>query len=109
MSREAMTVVYWTKPEKRRDAEGTWADTGGQVATRVHVSRDAESCVCGPAIPSDATIVAVTADWHELTTCYNCAYRLWPDHAPPGYVRPCNSQDYPPRRECPNALTRCSG
>ena len=45
MSREAMTVVYWTKPEKRRDAEGTWADTGGQVATRVHVSRDAESCV----------------------------------------------------------------
>ena len=102
MSREAMTVVYWTKPEKRRDAEGTWADTGGQVTTRVHVSRDAESCVCGPAIPSDATIVAVTADWHELTTCYNCAYRLWPDHAPPGYVRPCNSQDFPPRRECPH-------
>ena len=54
------------------------------------------------AIPPNAVIVAVTSDWHELTTCYNCAYRLWPDHAPPGYLRPRNGADFPLRRECPH-------
>jgi hypothetical protein len=48
VSPEAMTVVYWTKPEKRRDGEGAWVETGGQLASRVHVSRDGGSCVCGP-------------------------------------------------------------
>lgn len=102
MSREAMTVVYWARPDKRRSAEGVGAETTKRPPTRVHVSRDGSSCVCGSTIPPDATIVAVTPDWHELITCYNCAYRLWAEHAPPGFARPRNSQDFPPRRECPH-------
>lgn len=102
MNREAMTVVFWARPDKRREAEGVETESAKRPPTRVHVSRGGSSSACGSSVPPDATIVAVTPDWHELTTCYNCAYRLWVEHAPPGFVRPRNSQDFPPRRECPH-------
>jgi hypothetical protein len=91
-----MTVLFWTRPARRRD--GTHYDQ----ATKRHVSLDGAATVCGYDIPQSATVMAVTPDWHELTTCYNCAYRLWPDHAPAGYVRPVSGSDFPPRRECPH-------
>ena len=91
-----MTVLSWTRPARRRD--GTPYDR----VTKRHVSIDGTATVCGYDIPQSATVMAVTPDWHELTTCYNCAYRLWPDHAPPGYVRPVSGSDFPPRRECPH-------
>lgn len=97
-----MTVLYWTRPTKQRDATGRWVDSDRRTPTKVHVSPDAATTACGSTIPAEAvTILAVTPDWHEHTNCYNCAYRLWPEHAPPGYLRPHNGEDFPPRRECP--------
>lgn len=88
-----MTVLFWTRPAHgHRPAQ----------PTKNHVSIDGAKTVEGFDIPPDATVVAVTPDWHEHATCYNCAYRLWPDHAPPGYVQPVNGADFPPRRECPH-------
>ncbi|MGE0346601.1 MAG: hypothetical protein AB7N73_12365 [Gemmatimonadales bacterium] len=96
-----MTVLYWTRQTRKRDDAGGWADSDRRTATKVHVSPDGATTACGSLVPAEATILGVTADWHEHTNCYNCAYRLWPEHAPPGYVRPDNGEDFPPRRECP--------
>lgn len=97
-----MTVLYWTRPSKQRDAAGHWVDSGRRRPTKVHVSPDGATTACGSLVPAEAvTILAVTEDWHEHTNCYNCAYRLWPKHAPLGYICPNNGEDFPPRRECP--------
>ncbi|MFC3986650.1 hypothetical protein [Streptosporangium jomthongense] len=65
---------------------------------RVHVSVDGARTACGSDIPEHATVKAETVEWHLHTNCYNCAYRLWPSYAPPGYIRPANSGDFPIRR-----------
>ncbi len=100
-----MTVVRWSNPVKQRQG-GMWADTGQTQPTKLHVTRDGERTVCGYPIGDGAVVVAVTADWYEHANCYNCAYRLWPDQAPAGFVRPRNGQDFPPRRECPHSPGR---
>lgn len=82
-----MTVVRWSNPVKQRQG-GMWADTGQTQPTKLHVTRDGERTVCGYPIGDGAVVVAVTADWYEHANCYNCAYRLWPDQAPAGFVRP---------------------
>jgi hypothetical protein len=46
-------------------------------------SIDGAVTVCGYDVPPGATVVAIMPDWHRLADCYNCVYRLWPDHAPP--------------------------
>lgn len=97
--REAMTVVCW-KPT--RSQCGGWAGTGDVRPGKLHVSRDGVRTVDGFDVPRDA-IVAVTPDSHKHAACYNCVYRLWPDHAPEGYLRPVDGQDFPLRRECPHA------
>ena len=94
-----MTVVYWAKPLKQRQG-GPGADTGRTKPTKLHVSLDGEQIVCGYLIQDGAVVVAVTPDWHEHANCYNCVYRLWPDHTSAGYVRPRNGRDFPLRREC---------
>jgi hypothetical protein len=96
MSRSAMTVLYWTRPRERRDGSSY------DQPTKQHVSIDGAATVCGYDVPQDAAVVAVTPDWHKFATCYNCVYRLWTDHAPPGYVRPASGSDFPLRRECPH-------
>lgn len=101
-----MTVVFWTRPVRQRKPGGEWAEAGVRSPTELHVSEDGVRSACGKSVPADATVVAITADWHLHTTCYNCAYRLWPRQAPEGYVRPANGQDFPPRRECPHAPGR---
>jgi hypothetical protein len=106
VGRDAMTVVYWANPVRQRQDDGMWAESGRTQPTKLHVSRDGEQTVCGQLVRDGAVVVAVTPDWHEHANCYNCVYRLWPDHAPPGYVRPRNGQDFPPRRECPHSPGR---
>ncbi|GIJ28287.1 hypothetical protein Vqi01_34490 [Micromonospora qiuiae] len=71
-------------------------------AGKVHVSQDGIKTWCGALVPDTATRTVPTVDWHQHTNCYNCAYRLWPLHAPPGYLRPANGQDFPIRRACPH-------
>ena len=73
------------------------------MKTKFHVSVDGTVTVCRYDIPPGATVVAVTPDWHEQATCYNCVYRLWRDYAPPGYVCPRDGEDFPLRRECPHS------
>jgi hypothetical protein len=94
MSRSVMTVLSWTSQARRQD--GSSYDR----PTKRHVSVDGTATVCGFQVPQGASVIAVTADWHELSNCYNCVYRLWPDHAPPGYARPVSGSDFPLRREC---------
>ncbi|MEU8319764.1 hypothetical protein AB0C33_15490 [Nonomuraea sp. NPDC048881] len=92
-----MTIVTWTRPAYHQE-DGRWVATGTQSQRRIHVSLDGEHTVCGSQIPDHATTVATTTDWHLHTDCYNCAYRLWPKHAPAGYERPTSSRDFPLRR-----------
>ncbi|MEU6721603.1 hypothetical protein ABZ897_60055 [Nonomuraea sp. NPDC046802] len=91
-----MTIVTWTRPAYRQE-EGRWVATGAASQRRIHVSLDSEHTVCGSQIPDHATTMATTTDWHLHTNCYNCAYRLWPEHAPDGYERPTSSRDFPLR------------
>lgn len=105
MGRDMMTVACWANPVKRRQG-GMWAETGRAQPTKLHVTRDGERTVCGFLVRDGAVVVAVTADWHEHANCCNCVYRLWPDQAPAGYVRPRDGQDFPLRRECPHAPGR---
>jgi hypothetical protein len=102
MERDAMTVVCWTTALRQRTDTGVWAETGRTQQTKLHATRDGASTVCGFAVPDGAAVVTITPDWHEHVNCYNCAYRLWPEHGPAGYVRPRSGQDFPPRRECPH-------
>jgi hypothetical protein len=102
MARAALTVVYWMKPT-RQQVGGTWADSGRLCPTKLHVSLDGIMSVCRQRVPRDATVVAVTPDWHNHANCYNCIYRLWPDHAPEGYLRPTSGDDFPLRHECPHS------
>ncbi|MET9250279.1 hypothetical protein [Nonomuraea sp. NPDC003709] len=95
------TIVTWTRPRQRREGN-RFVDTGQRVVLKVHVSLDGSRTMCGCDIPDHATVVATTPDWHLHTNCYNCAYRLWPDHAPVGYIRPADSRDFPLRTECPH-------
>lgn len=104
MAREAMTVLCW-KPVRNQGSGGR-AGTGDARPGKLHVSRDGLTTVDGLDVPQDAIVVAATPDWHKHATCYNCVYRLWPDHAPEGYVRPVDGQDFPLRRECPHAPGR---
>jgi hypothetical protein len=106
MGREALTVVYWTNPVRQRQDDGMWTASGRTQPTKMHVTRDGVQTVCTYPVPDGAVVVAVTPDWHEHANCYNCVYRLWPDHAPAGYVRPRNGQDFPLRRECPHSPGR---
>jgi hypothetical protein len=53
-----MTVLFWTRPARRRD--GTHYDQ----ATKRHASIDGTATVCGYDIPPIATVMAVTPDWH---------------------------------------------
>jgi hypothetical protein len=96
MSRSAMTVLYWTRQARRRD--GSQYDQ----QTKHRVSIDGAATVCGYDVPENPAVVAVTPNWHKFATCYNCVYRLWRDHAPPGYVCPVNGSDFPLRAECPH-------
>ena len=100
MGRDTMTVVCWTNPVRQRQ-DGIWAETGQTQPTKLHVTRDGVQTVCGFPVKDDAVVVAVTPDWHEHANCYNCVYRLWPDQAPAGYVRPRNGQDFPLRPGVP--------
>jgi hypothetical protein len=68
---------------------------------RTHVTPNEVKTGCGAFIPEDAKLSRDTAEWYLHINCYNCAYRLWPANT--GYIRPRNSQDFPPRRECPHA------
>lgn len=79
-----MSIVKWTKTQK------------------AHVSKDGVVTACGSTIPPHATVVTTTTDWHEHTNCYNCAKRLWPDHAPAGFLEPADGNDFPLRRRCPH-------
>ena len=79
---------------------------------RLHVSEDGVKTVCGWLVPAQATRTIPTVDWHKHTNCYNCTYRLWPNHGPTGYLRPTSSKDFPIRKACPHRLdprqcTRC--
>jgi len=105
MGHDTMTVICWTNPVRQRQ-DGMWAETGQTQPTKLHVTRDGVQTVCGFPVKDDAVVIAVTPDWHEHANCYNCVYRLWPDHAPAGYVRPRNGQDFPLRRECPHSPGR---
>ena len=69
---------------------------------KVHVSEDGIKTWCGALVPDTATRTLPTVDWYKHTNCYNCVYRLWPLHSPPGYLRPVNGQDFPIRRTCPH-------
>ncbi|MEV4826481.1 hypothetical protein [Micromonospora sp. NPDC049274] len=78
-----------------------------------HVSQDGIKSWCGALVPATATRTLPTVDWHRHTDCYNCAYRLWSLHAPPGYLRPADGKDFPIRRACPHggdprACTTCA-
>jgi hypothetical protein len=95
-----MTVLSWTSQARRQDGSPYGRPT------KRHVSVDGAVTVCGFTVPQDAATVAVTPGWHELANCYNCVYRLWPDHAPPGYARPASGSDFPLRRECPHSPGR---
>jgi hypothetical protein len=105
MARQALTVVFWRKPV-RRLAGGRWVSTKDTAPAKVHVSIGGTETVCSRPVPQDATVVAVTPDWHVHANCYNCVYPLWADHAPDGYIRPANGADFPLRRECPHAPGR---
>lgn len=82
----------------------------GQPLRRQRAARCAEGSrepgcsrtVCGSEVPDHATVMAPTVDWHLHTNCYNCAYRLWPDHRLVGCLRPANGRDFPLRTECPH-------
>jgi hypothetical protein len=78
-----------------------------------HVSQDGIRTACGHLVPTTATRTSPTPDWYEHTNCYNCAYRLWPDHGPAGYVCPTDGRDFPIQRACPHGrrksgCTRCT-
>jgi hypothetical protein len=73
-------------------------------AGKLHVTRDGVRTGCGALVPHTATRTIATLDWHLHTNCYNCAYRLWPRQGPPGYIRPGNGADFPPRRRQPVPL-----
>jgi hypothetical protein len=55
---------------------------------KLHITRDGIKTACGSLIPSTAPMTRPTQEWYLHTTCYNCAYRLWPDHGPAEYERP---------------------
>ncbi|WP_433464058.1 hypothetical protein [Spirillospora sp. CA-128828] len=95
-----MTIVTWTKPVRRR-INSRYVETGQRAPLKVHVSLDGVRTMCGHDIPDHAAVTATTADWHLHTNCYNCAYRLWPTHAPDGYICPSDSHDFPIRRKPP--------
>jgi hypothetical protein len=103
LGRDALTVVCWTNKVRQRQDGGMWEDSGRTQPTKLHVTRDGMQTVCGYPVRDGAVVVAVTPDWHEHANCYNCVYRLWPDQAPAGFVRPRNGQDFPLRRECPHS------
>lgn len=105
MAQQALTILYWKVPVRRRDGS-RWVSTGSTAPTKRHVSIDGTRTACSKQVPADATVVAVTPAWHEHANCYNCANRVWPDHAPHGYMRPASGADFPLRPECPHAPGR---
>ncbi|KMV16481.1 hypothetical protein A5731_23155 [Mycolicibacterium conceptionense] len=89
-----LTVVWWTntaKPPKSRQR------TDYERRTKNHATIDGQLTRCGFAIPEQAIVVTPAADWHLHVNCYNCAYRLWPEYGPPGFRRPVNGDDFPPK------------
>lgn len=83
MAQQALTVLYWKVPVRRRDGS-RWVSTGSTAPTKRHVSIDGTRTACSKPVPADATVVAVTPAWHEHADCYNCANRVWPERAPGG-------------------------
>ncbi|MFC3994008.1 hypothetical protein [Actinoplanes siamensis] len=78
-----------------------------------HATRDGATTGCGALIPATAVVTRPTLDWHLVTNCYNCAYRLWPTEGPADYLCPSNGSDFPPTRKCPHgrhprACVRCT-
>ncbi|MEV4773115.1 hypothetical protein [Micromonospora humida] len=69
---------------------------------KIHVSQNGIKTWCGSLVPDTATRTVPTVDWHLHTNCYNCAYRLWPQHAPTGYLRPADGKDFPIPKACPH-------
>lgn len=77
---------------------------------RVHATTDGIKTGCGALIPEQALVTRDAEQWYLHTNCYNCAYRLW---GPDDYIRPANSQDFPPRKKCehrqdPKACLTCT-
>lgn len=72
--------------------------TAPRKPVRLHVTTDGIKTACGALISETATLTRDTDEWYLHTNCYNCAYRLWPQHGPPGYLRPHNGKDFPPRK-----------
>jgi hypothetical protein len=93
--RRKLTIVRWGRP---RHAQPGSEPTQAGRRSKVHVSLTGARTVCGAHIPADAAVVAVTADWHLHTDCYNCTTKLWVHYAPTGYQRPINGSDFPLRR-----------
>lgn len=75
---------------------------------KIHVSADGVKTACGALIPVQATRTIPTVDWVKHTTCYNCAYRLWPEHGPADYLCPSNGKDFPIRKKCQHGRDRRS-
>lgn len=74
--------------------------TAPRKTPRLHATLDGIKTGCGALIPEHATLTRDTEEWFLHTTCYNCAYRLWDQHGPAGYLRPVNGEDFPPRKAC---------
>lgn len=88
-----MCVATWTRTRSNPNTGNSYEE-----ATRRHITLDGEATRCGAQIPDDAELTPVALDkWHLHTNCYNCAYRLWELYGPPGYIRPENGKDFPPR------------
>jgi hypothetical protein len=94
-----------------RPAQGSNEKAAGRQAMKIvrwksgirHVSRDGGiKTACGHLVPERATVTRETPDWHEYTNCFNCAYRLWPEHGPAGYLKPHSSSGFPIRKACPH-------
>jgi hypothetical protein len=101
MGRAALTVVRWSTPVRQQDKSGAWIPTGRARLTKWHVSIDGSMTACGAWIAPDATVLAVTPNWHLRASCYNCVRRLWPAHKPDnGYIAPVSGKDFPLRRAC---------
>lgn len=68
-----------------------------------HVTADGIKTACGALVPHTATRTEPTVEWYLHTNCFNCAYRLWPQHGPTDYVRPHSRADFPLRKSSPRS------
>ncbi|GAB2558075.1 hypothetical protein [Nocardia heshunensis] len=95
---QALVVVGWTR-HSLPIVDGRRVDF--DRPTKLHASTDRIHTVCRVLIPEIADVVTDdTSVWHLHVTCYNCAFRLWKTHAPEGFCRPRNGDDFPPQRIC---------